>query len=73
MDRAALKQVHNEICDIVNAHEGLWREVVEVARTKEHTREENPFKRLLAELDVIEGTIGVTEKTKDIRARMTIH
>jgi hypothetical protein len=73
MDRKVLKQAHDAICDIINAHDGLWRKVAEVARKREHVREENPFQRLKMEMDAIEDSIGVTKLTKGLRATIAAH
>lgn len=62
-----LRLIDKGVCEIINSHDGLWRKIGALARTKEYILIEDPIKKLLRQLDVIEQHIGETERTTEIR------
>lgn len=69
MHETPLQVIDIGVCDLINSHDGLWRKVGELTRTKEYVLITDPYKKLLRQLDVIEETIGVTERTKQLKHR----
>lgn len=66
--REIKRQIVRKLQELINSEKGLWVEIGELARTLDYILAVEDFqKRVLMELDVIEKTLGKTEKTEDIR------
>jgi hypothetical protein len=59
--------INRKLAGLVNAHEGLWRKIGELARTPDYCLIETYEERILAELSVIEKEIGICKDTEEIR------
>jgi len=53
INETPLRTIDRGVCDLINSHDGLWRKIGELARTMEYVLIEDPFKKLLCQLDVL--------------------
>lgn len=60
--------INRKLSDLVNANEGLWRKIGELARTLDYCLLETYEERILLELSVIEREIGVCKEIEEIRS-----
>lgn len=67
ISKTPLRIIDREICDLINSHDGLWRKIGELGRTMEYVLIEDPFKKLLCQLSVIDNNVGATNITKELR------
>lgn len=67
INETLLRTIDRGICDLINSYDGLWREIGELARSMDYVLIEDPFKKLLCQLDVIEINIGETNSTRELR------
>lgn len=70
INKTQLRTIDRGTCDLINSHDGLWREIGELARTMEYVLIEDPFMKLLCQLDVIENNVGITSRTRELRRNL---